>query len=284
MVGTGDMGGSALYWNSAGADSNGNVNLGNYSTTPGIGPPIPIPSDTYWTSQFNAGSHPTVPMGTYQDAGFAWGGRGAGQWGEGIVSTNPLDVSNSPYNSNTFTTTFYNPTYDPPSNSALAASVAAIGSNMATVAKGDSGGAAFVQTSTGWSLAGTLAYTFQYSRNTPNPSTNPSSAYGDVSADIDLSTYRSAILNIINSTVTWTGQASNSWDTSSSNWANAAQNGSTAFVSTPSTAVAFFGNTNPLFAIPFNSSLQTITIPTSVSVASITFSNTGSARTAAPII
>ncbi len=271
LVGGGRANGGPLYWNNA-TSSSSTINLGNSSTTAFVGTPNPIISDTVWTNG-------TMPSGTYQDAGFAWNGGSGIQWGESVISfvKNPA-ASQDIYNSNTFLTTFYNSTYDPPANSAWAPSVAAIGSNMAAVASGDSGGAAFVNTASGWRLAGMLAYVDQYSRS-QSGSPYPSTAYGDLSFSVDLSTYRNSILSVINSTATWTGQAGNTWDTTSASWADAGHKAATTFTSTASTGNAIFGNSNPLLGIPLNSSLQSIVVqPGGVSAASITFTNTGSAN------
>ena len=128
MVGAGYNNGGSLYWNNANSSS-GTVTLGSTSTGP-VSNPNPIPSDSYWTSSPNS-----VSTGTYQDAGFAWGGAGQVQWGESVVTFKNVTIGST----TTFGTTFYNSTYDPPSNPSWAAEVAAIGPNMAQVAEYDSG-------------------------------------------------------------------------------------------------------------------------------------------------
>ena len=138
MVGGGFDNGSSLYWQNA-TSSSGALNFGSSSSNPASGTPNPIRSDTYWNT-----SPPSVPAGTYQDAGFAWGGNGRIQWGDSVVTfDNVPDGSTT-----TFVSTFYNSTYDPPSSPAVAAKVAAIGSNMAQVATGDSGGGVFSNSGT----------------------------------------------------------------------------------------------------------------------------------------
>ena len=171
---------------------------------------------------------PSVPSGTYQDAGFAWGGNGKIQWGESVVTFNKVPDGST----TTFVSTFYNSTYNPPSSPAVAAKVAAIGSNMAQVATGDSGGGVFSNSGSGWILSGLLVGLDDIGtdRQSSNPPTN--AAYGDLTFAIDLSQYATSIQNIINSTATWTGQTgpgstSTSWDSSTLNWSNAANEGAT---------------------------------------------------------
>jgi fibronectin-binding autotransporter adhesin len=286
MVGGGyNSGGGPLYWNDAN-NLSGPLALGSSSGSPISGTPNPIPSDTYWTSKNNS-----VPAGTYQDAGFAWGGNGLVQWGESVVSANNVTANiNGQYVSQTFVTTFYNSTYDPPSTPAWATKVAAIGSNMAQVATGDSGGGVFTQSGSAWNLSGILVYLNDIGSDRNVNPTPANAAYGDLSYAIDLSQYASSIQNIINSTATWTGQTNGNWDNSTSNWSNAANNAAAIFSASGN---AKFADTNPQFKIPLNPSIssslpagvpslvgmQSVAIQSAgISASSVTFTNTGSAN------
>lgn len=300
MVGGGAYAGAALYWNGVNVSSNGTVIMGTAPTaTPPSSTPLtpvnPLISDEYWPS----GS--TVPQGTYQDAGFYWGSNREVQWGESVVSFRNETIAD-PYNtsitSKTFVTTFYNSTYDPPTNSTWASEVASIGTNMAQVASGDSGGGTFVKTSTGWSLAGILAYNSNIGSDAGSNrgASGANAAFGDLSYSIDLSYYVASIQNIVNTTATWTGQtgpgaASTSWDNTTANWANAAGNGSATFASgtitvsvqtTQQQGNAIFGDTNPQYGIHLNSSLgstqQVLVQSAGVSAYSTIFTNTGAAN------
>ncbi len=288
FVGDGDTAGSPINWNSA--TSNGTtLTMGTMSGSPASSI-NPIPSDTLW----HTGS---VPSGTYQDAGFWWNSNRELQWGKSVVTFANTPVSafvggNSTVMSQTFATTFYNSTYDPPSIPAWATEVSAIGSNAAEVATGDSGGAAFVKTSSGWALAGTLEAALQIGVDRGNAA---NAAFGDLSYAIDLSQYVSAIQNVVNTTTTWTGQTgpgatSTTWNTSTSNWVNAANNATATFTANSGNAQgnAVFSDANPQFGIRLNPSLsmatsgiapQTISVQSSgVAAYSITFTNTGASN------
>ena len=288
LAGYGVYAGSPIYWNSATSDGT-TLSMGSTSASP-TSPINPIPSDTYWTGH--------VPAGTYQDAGFNWGANREVQWGESVVTFKgenvTIPIGSSTVTSQTFVTTFYNSTYDPPSTPAWATEVSAIGSNMAQLATGDSGGAAFVKSGNNWVLAGTLEAVTPIGsdRSMSNPS---NAAFGDLSYAIDLSQYASAIQNVVNTTTTWTGQTaagatSTAWNTSTSNWVNAANNGTATFTANSGNAQgnAVFGDTNPQYGIRLDTSLamatsgiapQTVSVQSAgVAAYSVTFTNTGAAN------
>jgi hypothetical protein len=112
-------------------------------------------------------------------SGWLWGAGGTKRWGTNQVSATPQDVTVGSTLSHAFWTDF---TESPP---------AAVTPWEAQAAEGDSGAAAFVKNGSSWELAGVI---FAIDMFVGQPAS--SALYGNHTFAVDLSFYRSAILDI----------------------------------------------------------------------------------------
>lgn len=224
MIGNGASAGSQQYWNVTAPAT------GTWSWSPTSAGPVtnPIPANTYWTTG-------AVPAGTYQASGYSLGSPTI-RWGQNLITRTSITDGNTQY----FYTTFNDPSYSP-GQSTL--------SSEAQAVNGDSGGAVFFKSGANWQLAGIMFAQGGFpGQEQPSPSSPyTQGVFGDITAIADLSVYRNTIESVI-TPMSWTGQSSSTWDTTSTSWASwnpitkvvaASNSGGTYYAAT-------FGDKNPL--------------------------------------
>jgi autotransporter-associated beta strand protein len=194
MIGNGLSNAGQQYWTVT-VPTNGSTSW-TWVTTAGGGSVNPLPS---WSGSALAG--------TYQASGFSTSNH-AIRWGQSAVTQGSQFINNT----NSFYTTFNDPTYAPGQPT--------FGANEAQAILGDSGGGVFYKDPVaGWELAGVMI-----AQGTDYGQPAYTAVFGNTSVVADLSQYRSAITPVVNP-FTWTGQTAGSgptnatWDTISMNWA-----------------------------------------------------------------
>ncbi len=126
-------------------------------------------SETYWN--FNWQETSNSFLGNYK--GYKWTGTYAKRWGQNTANGATVVQGNTTY----FTTTF------------------AQGSGSAQATVGDSGGGVFVFRNGAWELAGIMGLV-----STTSNQPASTSIYGGMTYSADIATYRTQILNIMNTT------------------------------------------------------------------------------------
>jgi hypothetical protein len=159
--------------------------LFHLSTVPNLQPLALASTSPTLNSQVDMigfGHNAGAPTNTAGLTGFTWSASGVKSWGNNKISQSNVEVYDGVGTNISFVTDFDSLGLGQTSDE-----------GQATV--GDSGGAVFQHTSSGWQLAG-MMYAIDGPSNQP-PNT---SMYGDQTFSADIATYRSQILSLINTT------------------------------------------------------------------------------------